>query len=454
MSMQTLWGKSGQDAASRDWFFEFTAREDRELDRRLLPFDLMTNLAQARALHRVGIVTEAERDQLLEALRALWERAAAGEDIITEVDEDVHSAVERELTAVLGDTGKRIHTGRSRNDQVLCDMRLYLRDALLIAMEGGMGLIGHLRRIADEHPQLFFPGYTHTQPAMPNSADAWCAGYIDLLLADWESLKAAWQSQRWCPLGSAAGYGVPQLPVDRIYLAELLGFEGPQKAVTASQLGRGALEMRVVDALGYFALTLNRMAADVVTFANPDLGWVSLSDDQTSGSSIMPQKRNPDAWELIRGAAHRFAGLSAQLYSLTSNLGSGYHRDLQNVKAVVMQAVDAAAAMAEAASHGLAGLTFNREKATARLSPELFATDRANRYVAEGLPFRDAYRKTAADLASLEVPDPEAVASAYNHLGSPAEAVAKTYDDAVSEVREWLEGKKQDAAEVRERLIR
>lgn len=454
MSVQTLWGKSGNTAGNRDWFFEFTAREDRELDRRLVPYDILANLAQARGLHRVGIITEDERDQMLDVLRALWKQWESGAELVTDADEDVHSAIERELTQRLGDTGKRIHTGRSRNDQVLCDMRLYLRAELLQLMEPLLALIQRFREIADAHPNVYFPGYTHTQPAMPHSVDAWCAGFIDLLLADLESLKAAVSAQRWSPLGSAAGYGVPHLPVDREYLAQLLGFEGAQPGVAAAQPGRGALDLRAVDALGYAALTLNRIGSDVVTFANPDLGWVVLSDEQTSGSSIMPQKRNPDAWELIRGAAHRFTGWSAQLFSLSSNLGTGYHRDLQNIKPVVMGAVEASAALYEAAENALAGLSFNPKKAEERLSKALFATHRANMYVADGVPFRDAYRKTAADLESLEIPVSTDITASYNHFGSPGEASAVHYDERIALMSEWVRKQQDTFRDKRDMLLK
>jgi argininosuccinate lyase len=439
MSHLPIWSKKGNESDGRDWFFEFTARADRELDRNLVPYDLLTNLAQARALHRVGIISEFDRDQLIDSLRQLWSEWESGVQVVTDVDEDVHSAVERLLTETLGDIGKRIHTGRSRNDQVLCDMRLYLRDQVSGIGELVLKVIDRLRHIAITHPQLYIPGYTHTQPAMPSSVDAWCAGYIDALLGDLESLKLSLDAQRWCPLGTAAGYGVPNIPVDRGFLAEMLGYEGPQMAVTASQLGRGAVELRVVDACAYVALSMNRMAADVVSFANPDLGWVTLSDEQTSGSSIMPQKRNPDAWELIRASGHQFAGLSAQLFSMSSNLTSGYHRDLQNVKAIVMQSVEGIKRVLVAADHALSGMQFDREIAGRRLQAELFATHLANKYVSEGMSFRDAYRKAAESLPELEVLSADDITGSYSHVGSIADKVADGYGSRIDQARKWIE---------------
>jgi len=448
MSNQPIWSKKGNESEGRDWFFEFTARADRELDRNLVPYDLLTNMAQARALHRVGIISEADRDQLIDTLRELWTAWESGTQIVTDADEDVHSAVERLLTESLGEVGKRIHTGRSRNDQVLCDMRLYLRDQ--ISEVGGLvvNVMDRLKAIAAAHEHVYIPGYTHTQPAMPSSVDAWCAGYIDLLLGDTESLRLALEAQRWCPLGSAAGYGVPNVPIDRNYLAASLGYEGPQLGITASQLGRGAVELRVVDACAYVALTLNRMASDVVSYANPDLGWVVLSEDQTSGSSIMPQKRNPDAWELIRAAAHQFAGLSTQLYSLSSNLTSGYHRDLQNVKSVVIQTIEGIKGVLVAADHALSGIRFDRDKAIGGLQPELFATHLANRYVSEGMSFREAYRKAADALSALEVPSAEDITGSYSHVGSIADGVAEGYGKRIEETRNWTEEKRKAWGEI------
>lgn len=439
MSHQPIWSKKGSETEVHDWFFEFTARADREYDRNLVPYDLLTNLAQARALHRVGIISEADRDQLIGSLRQLCDVWASGVQVVTDADEDVHSAVERLLIESLGDIGKRIHTGRSRNDQVLCDMRLYLRDQVSDIGELVLKVIDRLNHVANIHPQVYIPGYTHTQPAMPNSVDTWCAGYIDVLLGDLESLKLSMDAQRWCPLGSAAGYGVPNIPIDRGYLAEMLGFEGVQLAVTASQLGRGAVELRVVDACAYIALSMNRMAADVVSFANPDLGWVTLNNDQTSGSSIMPQKRNPDVWELIRAAAHQFAGLSAQLFSISSNLTSGYHRDLQNVKSVVMQAVEGIKGILVAADHALAGLSFDSDKATSRLQAELFATHLANMYVREGMSFRDAYLKAAESLPELVVPSTDDITRSYSHVGSIAAKVADGYGVRIALAQKWTE---------------
>lgn len=452
MSTQPIWSKKGNESDGRDWFFEFTARDDRELDRSLVPYDLLTNMAQARGLHRVGLISEVDRDRLLGTLRSIWEDWESGKEIVSDADEDVHSAVERILTEDLGDIGKRIHTGRSRNDQVLCDMRLYLRDHLGDISSMVLQVVDRLMQIAKDHPNVYIPGYTHTQPAMPSSVDAWCAGYIDLLLADLESLRLASDAQRWCPLGSAAGYGVPHVPVDRAFLASMLGFEGPQPAVTASQLGRGAVELRVVDALGYVALTLNRMASDVVAYANPDLGWIVLSDDQTSGSSIMPQKRNPDAWELIRGAAHQFAGMSAQLYSLASNLTSGYHRDLQNVKAVVMQAVVSMRRLLAATDHALSGVRFDADRASGRLQAELFATHLANKYVAGGMSFRDAYRRAADELPALEVPSGEEITGSYSHAGAIVDGVAGGYGERVDAARKWADENRREWRDVMGRL--
>ncbi len=449
-----LWSKTGNEHQDRDWFFDFTAKADRELDQYLVPYDILNNLAQARALHKSGLISEVERDQLLARLRELWETWSHSTPVITDEDEDVHSAIERILTTDLGDIGKRIHTGRSRNDQVLCDMRMYLRSTLTDIGISVSHIITRLQSIAEAKADVFFPGYTHTQPAMPNSVDAWCLGYVDLLLSDLESLQAAIEVQRWCPLGSAAGYGVPELPIDREYLASILGFEGPQIAVTAAQLSRGALELRAVDSLAYLALTLNRLASDIIMFSNPDLGWVHLSEDQTSGSSIMPQKRNPDVWELIRAHAHQFVGLSTQLFSLSSNLSSGYHRDLQLVKSIVVQAVESMQSLLDVANKALAGVHFDADKARQRLSSALFATHLANRMVAEGMPFRDAYKAAAEQYASLKIPSQEEISASYKHTGSIAERVSGKYEERVKSIKQWFEESRKEWDAIAEQLKR
>ncbi|MEX2396154.1 MAG: lyase family protein, partial [Balneolales bacterium] len=268
---------------------------------------------------------------------------------------------------------------------------------------------------------------------------AWAAGYLDLLLADIESLQQAYEVNDCCPLGSAAGYGVPYFEVDREYLTHLLGFGKMQKNVTSSQLSRGTYELRLIDALGYGAGTFNRMASDVVWYANPLLNLVELSDDQVSGSSIMPQKRNPDAWELIRGSHHEFSGWSVQMSSLSTNLSSGYHRDLQLAKKFVLQSTFAANRLGVAVKHALSGLKFNIESARQSLTPDLMATHKANEYVRQGMTFREAYRKVAAELDSINVDAYDDLSATYNHSGAPGHYNGNHYLEQIKNSQNWLD---------------
>jgi argininosuccinate lyase len=451
--MKTLWHAKGASELDRNWFFDFTAREDRAWDQHLVLHDICSNLAQAKVLFKTGLVSDEEFKNLHRELLKLLDDYQQHLPILSEEDEDVHSAIERHLTAQLGQAGKKIHTGRSRNDQVLNDLRLFQRYTITIVMQQTISIVDQLLRLAGEYEHVFFPGYTHTQPAMPNSMDAWCAGYIDLLIGDLEALELAYQAQRWCPLGSAAGYGVPLLPMDRTFLAEILGFDGPQIAVTACQLGRGSVDLRTIHAYSYLAGSLNRMASDVILFCNPDHGWFYLSEDQTSGSSMMPQKRNPDVFELIRAHAHSFIGYSTQLQSLTSNLISGYHRDLQLVKQVIIQASLELISVLKATEIALRGLRVHKEIAYQKMDPSVFATQTANQKVSEGMSFREAYHTIAANLHQLQTPDLNDLISSYTHLGSIVHPTARLYEDRRASFQHAVEQKKQAWNQMMDRLV-
>ncbi len=409
MIMKTLWQKTSEDgdsgtgmAPDRSWFFRFTAEEDRELDRHLIPYDILVNIAQARMLRKVGIYNEEGFINVTNALSEAWDQWGKGTFDLGPDDEDVHSAVEKFVTEKAGQDGARIHTGRSRNDQVLADMRLFMKESAVEIAVDWIEVAKRLEALAKSYNGVMFAGMTHTQPAMPHSVDAWAAGYLDLLLSDVRALQSAVDLVDQSPLGSAAGYGVPYIRVDREFVSEQLGFARVQVPVAASQLSRGRFEMQLVDALGYGALTFNRLASDVVLFMHPSWSLVTLSEDQVSGSSIMPQKRNPDAWELIRGAYHDFQAARSHLAGVSANLTSGYHRDLQVVKKSVMAAVVQSKMLAEAVRFALDGLEFDKEAAKRSLRPEIFATHQANKLVAEGMPFREAYQKVVASSRDAE----------------------------------------------------
>jgi argininosuccinate lyase len=410
-----IWHKG---SAAEDWVTRFTVGEDWRWDTVLLPYDLEGTRAHAWALGEVGVLTEAERAEVsdaLDAIRAAWE---AGDVVVRPEDEDMHTVIERELTARLGDAGKKIHAGRSRNDQVLTALRLWLRDALAEIADGARGVGGALLDHAEAGQSLLMPGYTHGQRAMPTTVAVWAAGYADLLMDDLDGLGAAADGANASPWGSAAGYGVPVLDLPRDAVAERLGFDRTQ-AIAAVQLSRGKMEAAVVHALVQLGLTLNRLASDLALFATSEFGFVALPVEHTTGSSIMPQKRNPDVLELARATAHRLTAELHLLLTLPANLPGGYHRDLQLTKEALMRAVGAARDLVTAVGAVLPGVEWKADRMRAALSPDLFATAEALRRVEAGTPFRDAYRDVGTHLDRLDVPAEADALAAYTSSGTP-----------------------------------
>ena len=411
-----IWHK-GTGAA--DWVTRFTVGEDWRWDTVLLPYDLDGTRGHAHGLRLAGVLTEAEAAEIgeaLDAIHAAWER---GEVVVRPEDEDMHTVIERELTARLGEAGKKIHAGRSRNDQVLVALRLWLRDALAATDAGTRAVAAALLDHAEAHGGLLMPGYTHGQRAMPTTAGLWAAGYASLLADDLDGLAHARRLANASPWGSAAGYGVPTLNLDRAAVAQALGFETVQAPVTAVQVSRGKLEGAVVHALVQIGLTVNRMASDLVLFATSEFGFVTLPAAYTTGSSIMPQKRNPDVLELARATVHRLTAELHLLLTLPANLPGGYHRDLQLTKEATMRAVLAAQDLLTAAAAVLPGVTWQAGAMRAALSPDLFATAEALRRVEAGTPFRDAYRDVGTHLGDLVVPSDADALAAYRSPGTP-----------------------------------
>ncbi len=424
-----IWHKG---TVAADWVTRFTVGEDGRWDTILLPYDLEGTRAHAWALGQAGVLTGAEVDEVgaaLDQIRQAWER---GEVAVRVEDEDMHTVIERELTARLGQAGKKIHAGRSRNDQVLTALRLWLRDALADVADGTRAVGGALLDHAGAGQSLLMPGYTHGQRAMPTTVAVWAAGFADLLADDLAGLGAARQRVAASPWGSAAGYGVPVLDLDRAGVAHRLGFERVQE-VAAVQLSRGKAEAAVVHALVQIGLTVNRLASDLALFATAEFGFVALPHEHTTGSSIMPQKRNPDVLELARATVHRLTAELTLLLTLPANLPSGYHRDLQLTKEATMRAVLASRDLLSATAAVLPGIEWKPERMRAALSPDLFATAAALREVRDGVPFRDAYRDIGAHLDRLAVPTDRAALADYVSPGTPGHV-------DVGELRQRLAG--------------
>lgn len=394
-SKSPIWKKSG--VRTEDWVTRFTVGDDYLWDQLLLPFDLVASEAHAWGLAEIGVLTQAEFESLATALDSLREEHLQGELTVTPEDEDCHTVIERRLIEITGDAGRKIHTGRSRNDQVLAALRLFLRDRIESVGTRTLEFGSRLCHLAKRHPDTFLPGYTHMQRAMPSSVSLWALGYAELVGDDLEALELARRRVNASPLGSAAGYGVPHLKLPRQAVADRLGFETLQKHATTAQLSRGKIEATVVHAMVQVAGTVNRLASDLVLYNTAEFGFVTLPVEFSTGSSIMPQKKNPDVLELARGTYHRVMAELQLLLTLPANMSSGYHRDLQLTKEAVMRAVLKTEDLLQAINALLPGVTFQAEAARALDAPALHATAAALKKVREGMAFRDAYQQVAAD---------------------------------------------------------
>lgn len=409
-----LW-KKGADVP--EWVVRFTVGDDYLWDRELLPFDARATLAHVHGLAQIGILTGEESNAVDAAMGDLLEDFAGGSVTVNPEDEDCHTVIENYLTSKLGDIGKKVHSGRSRNDQVLAALRLYLRDALAKIGRSTVELGLSLVELGEPRDTWVLPGYTHTRQAMPSSVGAWAFGFAELLVVDTERIIEASRRLNVSPLGSAAGYGVPYLDLAREAVAVELGFQGVQKHVTSVQLSRGKLELDAVHAGLQVALTLNRLSSDLILFSSDEFGFVGIRPEHTTGSSIMPQKQNPDVLELVRASYHRVLAESQLLASLPAGLTSGYHRDLQLTKEAVMRAVVLVGDCVEATRSVVSTIDFDADRIAAATKSSTMATHEAIKMVKEGKPFREAYR-SAAEKGGSGITPQEAL-EAYSAEGYP-----------------------------------
>jgi argininosuccinate lyase len=384
-----LWDK-GEPLDGR--ILRYTAGEDHLLDARLVPYDVRASIAHAAMLHEAGLLSAADLAAIRDGLEALEREHAAGAWRIGLEDEDVHTALESRLTARIGEAGERLHLGRSRNDQVLAALRLYLRDAVAALAAAAREAAFALDGLAEREAATVLPGTTHLQQAMPSSVPLWAGGFAAELRDDALGLEACSRRIEKNPLGSAAGYGVPLLPVDRESTRRSLGFAEVQEPVTAVQLSRGKAEAQVLFEVALLMQDLGRLAADLVLFATSEFGFVSLPAAMTTGSSIMPQKRNPDVFELVRGRTATAQACLLEALAVTAKLPSGYHRDLQLLKAPLFRGIDLAGDTLAILAAALPEVRFHPERI--ELDPGVHAAEEAYRLVLEeGIPFREAYRR-------------------------------------------------------------
>ena len=387
-----LWDKG---SSVNEAIEHFTVGKDRELDLFLAPYDIVGSLAHIKMLESIDLLKADELDTLEQELKQLYKKAVQGDFSIDEGVEDVHSQVEILLTESLGDVGKKIHSGRSRNDQVLLDLKLFTRDAIKSTVEGVSQLIDTLLHNSDTYKEILMPGYTHLQIAMPSSFGLWFGAYAESLVDDLVFMQSAFKIVNQNPLGSAAGYG-SSFPLNRKMTTELLGFDSLNYNVVYAQMGRGKVEKIVSFALANLAGTLSKLAYDVCLFMSQNFGFVSLPAELTTGSSIMPHKKNPDVFELIRAKCNKIQGLPQQIVLIANNLPSGYFRDLQIIKEVFIPAFDELLDCIQIANFALTNISVKKNILDDPKYNYIFSVEEVNKLVQQGVPFRDAYKQVGA----------------------------------------------------------
>lgn len=392
--MATLWNKgtSATEAVDR-----FTVGNDRVLDLRLARYDVQGSRAHIKMLEHIGLLGADELKALDAALARIAERIEQGDFVLEPDVEDIHSQVELLLTRELGEMGKKIHSGRSRNDQVLVDLKLFLRDELKGVREEVLVLFRTLQGLSEQHKEVLLPGYTHAQVAMPSSFGLWFGAYAEALVDDMYVLGGAYRMVNRNPLGSAAGYG-NSFPLDRQMTTDLLGFDSPVYNSVAAQMQRGRTERAVASALGGIALTLNKFAADCCMYMCPNFGFIHFPDELTTGSSIMPHKKNPDVWEILRGKCNRILSCENEIALLCSNMPHGYHRDYQLLKDILFPALELMHECLQMTDYMLQHIEINEKILDNKLYDYLFTVEEVNRRTLAGTPFREAYRQVGIEV--------------------------------------------------------
>lgn len=390
-----LWDKGYDEDARID---AFTVGHDRELDLELAPFDILGTMAHITMLESVGLLPKADLERLLPELRSLYSLASEGKFEIEPDVEDVHSQVELLLTRALGDIGKKVHTGRSRNDQVLVDLKLFTRARIEKTVRKVESLFKTLQEASEKYKDVLIPGYTHLQVAMPSSFGLWFGAYAESLTGDMTMMKAAWDIVNRNPLGSAAGYG-SSAPLDRTLTTKLLGFDDLDYNSVYAQMTRGKMERAVAFAYSSVAETVGRLAFDGCLYSSQNFGFIKLPDALTTGSSIMPHKKNPDVFELVRAHCNKIQGAPVTIRMITGNLPSGYFRDMQILKEVFFPIFDEMDDCLDIVEYAIKGMEVRKDVMSDPKYSLAFTVEKVNDLVSEGVPFRDAYRKVAASVA-------------------------------------------------------
>ncbi|HEU4575647.1 MAG TPA: argininosuccinate lyase [Chitinophagaceae bacterium] len=389
-----LWQKNSTSLKEVE---QFTVGKDREFDMLLAPFDVIGSIAHITMLESVGLLENQEKNQLVKELQAIYKNIRENTFTIQPDVEDVHSQVELLLTQKLGDTGKKIHSARSRNDQVLVDVKLFLRHELQTLVSSIQPFFELLQTQSEKYKDDLLPGYTHLQLAMPSSFGLWFGAYAESLVDDMITLRAAYDIVNKNPLGSAAGYG-SSFPVNRTFTTALLGFQDLNYNVVYAQMGRGKAERIVAQAMANVADTLAKLSMDACLYLNQQFGFISFPPELTTGSSIMPHKKNPDVFELIRSHCNRIKALPNEIMMMTTNLPSGYHRDLQLLKEHLFPAIETLKDCLAMAGLMLANIEIKKDLLSDEKYKYLFSVEEVNKLVSSGIPFRDAYKKIGLDI--------------------------------------------------------
>lgn len=407
-----LWQK---DTSTNEKIDHFTVGNDRTYDLALAPYDCIASKAHAKMLGEIGMLTSKEVKDLTDALEGILKSTQKGDFVIEKEFEDMHSKIEFLLTQKLGDLGKKIHTARSRNDQVLVALQLYIKEELSQIKKEVVKLFDLLLKLAETHQKDLLPGYTHMQVAMPSSFGLWFSAYAESLVDDVAFLNTAFRLADQNPLGSAAGFG-SSFPIDRELTSKELGFKTLKYNVVAAQMGRGKVEKASATAIGMLGGTLAKLAMDICMYMGQDFDFIHFPEELTTGSSIMPHKKNPDVFELIRGKCNLLQGLPQQLALLTSNLPSGYHREMQLAKAPLVEAFQEIKACLEMMHFSLSKIEVRKNITDDSKYDYLFSVDTLNEWVKQGIPFREAYQKMGKEIAAGNYTPKRDLS--HSHLGS------------------------------------
>jgi len=436
-----LWNNNNHQEADRE-IERFTAGEDVSLDQLLVKYDVVGSIVHAMMLQKIGILTEDELMDLKKTLLEIIELNKKGQFKIEAWEEDVHTKIENYLTSKLGESGKKIHTGRSRNDQVLVDLRLYTKEKLLKIQKNLLNLCNALITFSKENKSLPMPGYTHLQKAMPSSVDLWALSFVESLLDDLTFTKSVYNLNDQNPLGSGAGYGTP-INLDRELTTNLLGFKKLQNNVLYVQNSRGKIESMVLAALAQIMLDLSKLSNDLILFSTEEFGFFEIPEEFKTGSSMMPKKRNPDALELIRARVSKVLSYYFQIMNTIKDLPSGYNRDLQETKEPILKGLTITNSCLEMMTPIINDLKVNKERLEKAFSPEIYAADKAFELVAQGIPFREAYREIERNLEKVELTSPEEIIKKRKTKGTTGDLGLDELEKKIKEELSFLNSKKE-----------